>query len=337
MRSCPSARQPERCVSRPDTCAAVIREFSQGWAEMDEVRRALEARLGRTISNREEDHVALNTRSAKQAVDPIALQKQWLTRADRVGLDIGSCFNRADRALVFETLPDELQRVMFADLVDPADGLCSQSNTFRRSDVMRAIVDWSIIAEDGRRMKVVVPPAEVERQAARFCASALIVEIDDTARVIRRRDRALVRDSQAEPTFTTIELLDVQSRIISIVGGEIGNDCGTVDPELIDAAVASADRFSDEQEELVRTWLTSGDRVQCAVGRAGTGKTTTMRFRRPGVDRGGVSGARRNGQGRGRSSVGRRGPDRGRHRRHAARSIRQRHPRPRFAHGAHRR
>ncbi len=25
------------------------------------------------------------------------------------------------------------------------------------------------------------------------------------------------------------------------------------------------------------TWLTSGDRVQCAVGRAGTGKTTTMR------------------------------------------------------------
>jgi len=53
----------------------VIQELTQRWAEMDEVRSALEARLGRTISNREEDHVALNTRSAKQATDPIELRK----------------------------------------------------------------------------------------------------------------------------------------------------------------------------------------------------------------------------------------------------------------------
>jgi hypothetical protein len=36
--------------------------------------------------------------------------------------------------------------------------------------------------------------------------------------------------------------------------------------------------LSVEQADLVRSWLTSGDRVQCAVGRAGTGKTTTMRI-----------------------------------------------------------
>ncbi len=45
-----------------------IQEFSQRRAEMDEVRRALEARLGRTISNREEDHVALE-HSIRQAGD----------------------------------------------------------------------------------------------------------------------------------------------------------------------------------------------------------------------------------------------------------------------------
>jgi hypothetical protein len=256
---------------------AVIHEFSQRRAEMDEVRSALEARLGRTISNREEDHVALNTRSAKQATDPIVLQKEWLTRADRVGLDIGSCFDRADRALAFETLPEELQRALFADLIDPSDGLCSQTNTFRRSDVMRAVVDWSIIAEDGRRRKVVMPSAEVERQSARFCAWAQIVEIDDTVTVIRRSDGVPEHGGQGEPTFTTIELLEVQSRIISIVGDGIRSSRATVDPACIGAAIASVDRFSDEQEQLVKAWLTSGDRVQCAVGRAGTGKTTTMR------------------------------------------------------------
>ena len=255
----------------------VIREFSQRRAEMDEVRRALEDRLGRTISNREEDHVALNTRSDKQGVDPIALREEWLTRADRVGLDIGSCFDRADRALAFETLPDEVQDTMFADLVDPAEGLCARSNTFGRADVMRAISDWSVVDDARRRRKVIVPPAEVERLTARFCATDLVVEIDDATGVIRGRDGQVVRDGQGEPTFTTMELLDVQSRIVTVVGAGASADAGTVDRPIIDAAIASAGQLSGEQEQLVTGWLTSGDRVQCAVGRAGTGKTTTMR------------------------------------------------------------
>jgi hypothetical protein len=44
----------------------------------------------------------------------------------------------------------------------------------------------------------------------------------------------------------------------------------------VEDTIVSADRLSVEQADLVRAWLTSGDRVQCAVGRAGTGKTTTM-------------------------------------------------------------
>ena len=35
--------------------------------------------------------------------------------------------------------------------------------------------------------------------------------------------------------------------------------------------------LSDEQRDLVTAWCTSGHRVQAAVGRAGTGKTTAMR------------------------------------------------------------
>ena len=50
------------------------------------------------LASRGRAPIALSTRADKQAVDPIALRKEWLSRADRVGLDVGSCFDRADRA-----------------------------------------------------------------------------------------------------------------------------------------------------------------------------------------------------------------------------------------------
>jgi conjugative relaxase-like TrwC/TraI family protein len=256
---------------------AAIREFSTRRTEMNEVRKALEERLGRTITSHEVDHVALNTRQAKQAVDPHDLRNGWLTRADRVGLDIESCFDRADRAIAHEVLPDDLRGRLFDDLVDPTTGLCSESNTFGRSDVMRAIADWSIVDENGDGIKVLVPPAEVERLAARFCGTDRVVEMGTASSVIRRRDGAVVSDGQDEPVFTTMELLGVEEDIVSAVEAGLAEGLGTVDPELVEDAIGSAEMLSLEQADLVRKWLTSGDRVQCAIGRAGTGKTTTMR------------------------------------------------------------
>lgn len=256
---------------------SAIREFSTRRSEMDEVRTALEERLGRRISHHEEDNVALSTRSAKQAVDPDDLRKEWLARADRVGLDIGSCFDRTDRAIAHDVLPDDLLSQLFEDLVDPDTGLCAESNTFGRGDVMRAIADWSIVSDNGDRVKVLVPPTEVERLSAQFCATDRVVQMDTATSVIRRRDGAVVSDGQDEPVFTTVELLGVEEGIVSAVKAGIGVGLGTADPEVVEDAIGSADRLSVEQADLVRNWLTSGDRVQCAVGRAGTGKTTTMR------------------------------------------------------------
>jgi len=130
---------------------AVIREFSQRRSEMDEVRKALEERFGRRVTHLEENTIAKSTRSPKQAVDPIGLRKDWSTRADRVGLDIGSCFDRADRAVAHAILPDDLRGWLFDDLVDPAVGLCAESTTFGRAEVMRSIADWSIINDAGTR------------------------------------------------------------------------------------------------------------------------------------------------------------------------------------------
>ncbi len=60
-------RRPEGIWEVAGVDGAAIREFSQRRNEMDEVRKALEERLGRTIAHHEEDTVAVSTRPDKVA------------------------------------------------------------------------------------------------------------------------------------------------------------------------------------------------------------------------------------------------------------------------------
>jgi hypothetical protein len=53
------------------------------------------------------------TCAARTPVDPIGLKNEWLTRADRVGLDIDACFDRATRSVAYERLPAEPERPLF--------------------------------------------------------------------------------------------------------------------------------------------------------------------------------------------------------------------------------
>ena len=252
-----------------------IREFSTRHGDIDEVRRALAERLGRDVTPDERNRIALSTRANKQPVDPNDLREQWLTRADRVGLDIGSCFGRADRAIAHDVLPNDLERRLFDDLVHPHDGLCAASNTFTESDVIRAIADWSLVTADGDRVKVLVPPGEVERLAARFCAIDRVVELTLSTNP-DHSNRLHPGGAHDQPTFTTVELLEVEEGIEAAVRAGIAGSVGSVGPEIVEDTIATAHVLSVEQADLVRNWLTSGDRVQCAVGRAGSGKTTTM-------------------------------------------------------------
>lgn len=270
-------RRPEGIWEVAGVDRAAIREFSQRRNEMDEVRKALEERLGRAISHHEEDTVAVSTRADKVASDPATLRASWRDRADRVGLDTELCFDRADRALAFDALPAELQERLFCDLVDAEEGLCARANTFGSGDVMREIADWSIRDTSGVARKVLLPPREVERLTARFCATSLVFEIEATTGTLRRRDQTTISDGQVAPTFTTVELLGVQHRIMEIIDGGLGAGFAQVPAAITDRAIGEATHLSGEQAGLVATWLTSGDRVQCAIGRAGTGKTTTMR------------------------------------------------------------
>jgi len=77
--------------------------------------------------------------------------------------------------------------------------------------------------------------------------------------------------------YTTVELLEVEADILAVHRRGRHAGAGIVPVGVLDATVAADPRLSDEQVRLVRAWCTSGHRVQAAVGRAGTGKTTTMR------------------------------------------------------------
>ncbi len=259
-------------------CERAISEFSRRRNEIDEVKAAIADRLGRPLSHDEGHTVAMTTRDAKQAVDPGELRTDWTQRATAVGLRIGDCFDRrVDRAIAHGTLPERLVTRLHEDLVHPASGLCACTSTFDRGDVITAVANWAI-DDGGHRRKVLLPPVEIERLTDDFLATAHVAEVA-TDGFFRRRDGSALHDGQDEAVFTTTELLQVQAEIQTRYNNGLLLNQGVVSPEHLQHLTDNVDgvMLSDEQRDLVTAWCTSGQRVQAAVGRAGTGKTTAMR------------------------------------------------------------
>lgn len=88
-------------------------------------------------------------------------------------------------------------------------------------------------------------------------------------RAIAGRDR--------QELFTTAEMLRVQERVLDRFGAGRSAGVATVSTDVVEAALEADQLLSGEQRALVRALCTSGHRVQCAIGRAGAGKTTAMR------------------------------------------------------------
>jgi hypothetical protein len=256
-----------------------IAEFSSRHNEIREISDALEARLGRPITAVEDQRIWADTRDDKHAVDPIWLRQAWRDRADRVGFDVTACFDRADRAIAYDTLPPDLGERLFADLVDPDRGVCAAVDRFDRGDVIGAIADWSVVDLNGRPRKVLLPPHQVEALTDRFLASEHVIALaPELGRgIIRRGDGRVVDDGQLQRCFSTTEMLQTQQRLLAgwRQGRNIGR--GIVADETIDTVLGDHPELSPEQHALVRSWCRSGHLAQGAIGRAGTGKTTTMR------------------------------------------------------------
>jgi len=247
----------------------VVREFSRRRNEIEDALAELEEAIGRRSTLDEVQAIVASTRPAKEEVDPSRLVAGWWERARRLGLDpdaLGRCTGHGP----LPAPPDFDREAVFADLTSPDRGLCAGSSIFTRSDALSALANAPVASPDGTMQPLLVPAADLERFADEFLASDHVVEL--LAKNLPTSSR-LAR----EPIFTTPEILGVQHRILDRYRDGLGTGAATVAPEAIDQVLGGEPGMVDEQRDLARRFCTSGNRVQCAIGRAGAGKTTTMR------------------------------------------------------------
>lgn len=238
----------------------VLREFSQRRNEIEDAIAELEAEIGRRSSLDEVQAVITGSRPAKEDVDPSTLVDGWWARARQRGLTpaaLGACTGRAPRS----ELP--VAEELFARLASPHEGVCAGHSLFTRSDVLTTLADL-----DHGGQPLPIDAATAEHLADEFLASELVVQLDTSD-----AGGFLARDQ----VFTTREILDVQQWITRWFELGLHSNAARLAPDAIDAAIGSHPHLIDEQRDLVRSLCGSGHRIQCAIGRAGAGKTSTMK------------------------------------------------------------
>jgi conjugative relaxase-like TrwC/TraI family protein len=238
----------------------VLGEFSRRRNEIEDAVAELEAEIGRRSSLDEVQAVITGSRPAKKDVDPSTLVDGWWERARQRGLTpeaLRACSGRAPE----RALPDHEH--LFERLASPHDGVCAGHSLFTRSDVLTALADL-----EHADQPLAFDAVTADRLADEFLASDHVVQLDTN-----EAGGALARVD----VFTTREILDVQRKITRWFDHGLGAGAAKVSAEAIDTAIAAHPQLIDEQQELVRSLCGSGHRLQCAIGRAGAGKTSTMR------------------------------------------------------------
>lgn len=246
---------------------AVVREFSRRRGEIDDAVAELEEAIGRTKTVEELQSIVLATRPAKEDADPAALVAAWWARAEVLGLN-------PDQLKACSGHPAVAQRIdenwIFEQLVSPDDGLCADSSMFTRSDVLVALADLAVPCETGAPQPLLLPATAMERLTDTFLASTHAVAlVVDAERSDSEQPRGAV--------YSTPEILAVQQRILDRY--RQGRDAGAamVATHSLNAIVRAASWLTPEQRGFIRSLCDSGDRIQCAIGRAGSGKTSTLR------------------------------------------------------------
>jgi conjugative relaxase-like TrwC/TraI family protein len=193
---------------------------------------------------------ALATREAKEQVDLPRLRAEWQSRAAEHGLG-----RRELRALAGQ--PQLARAIDLADVAEQSlgrDGLTAKQTTFTMPELVRAVAGG---IRHGATADDVV-------EAAEKLATLPGVELVESEQAPGRPAR-----------FTTCELLEVERDALELA--LVGRDVGA--PRAAPGGVPIQERagLTYEQRVLVREACMSGDRVVCAVGVAGSGKTSALR------------------------------------------------------------
>jgi conjugative relaxase-like TrwC/TraI family protein len=194
---------------------------------------------------------ALATRPAKPATIEPGVQRQvWQDRAAAIGC------NRPDLAAVVgpgREVADVDTTKLAARLVGPA-GLTARRSSFDLRAVIEAVCAAAPDGIDATRLAVL---------AGEVLADPGFTPTGSPGRL-------------AGPTWTTVELVDVETRLLQNVArrrDEIAAVCATVH---VDRAIEARPGLAAEQKMMVRTLCGGGAGVDVVVGPAGTGKTYAL-------------------------------------------------------------
>jgi conjugative relaxase-like TrwC/TraI family protein len=243
----------------------VLREFSRRAGDIDDAIAELEQAIGRITTIGELRDVAARTRPAKQQADASALLTDWRQRAQQLGFaaeHLAGCLNRG-------TIPPEPPAAVIHARVTGPGGICEERSVFTRDDLLVFLVDLPIPSTDGEQ-PVLVTAARLEELADDYLRSRHVVELHP-------EDASARRVGGGERIFTTRQVLERQARIVRRYEAGRTANAAVVSDVTLDAVLLRHPHLVDEQRELVRALCTSGMRTQCAVGRPGAGKTSSMR------------------------------------------------------------
>ncbi|HNH39678.1 MAG TPA: MobF family relaxase, partial [Microthrixaceae bacterium] len=245
---------------------AVVSEFSKRRNEIDDALAELETEIGRGAHPGEVEHIVLRTRPAKNHTPADKLIADWRARAERAGLTSDDLDRLAPPIREPDTQRDSqpdsqrdrtetVYRLLAAD-----DGICAGGSVFARADAIAAVANVGVPDPDGVAQPLLGGATQVLELTDGFLASGHVVALTDGD----------------EPLFTTRAMLEMQNRIAARF--RAGRHEGThhVTDHHLATALAGHPHLTGEQRDLVRSWCQSGHRFQPAIGRAGTGKTTTV-------------------------------------------------------------
>jgi conjugative relaxase-like TrwC/TraI family protein len=244
---------------------AVLRSMSTRSAEIGN----LVAELGNNTSAARQV-AAYQTRAAKQAVPAAELRASWLARLAAEGFGPGkarACLGVVDAPAPVEPADRARLAVELGSLVTE-DAAC-----FDRRDVIRHVADWA-----GDRLTA----HDVSTLADEWLASEHVVRIGrgrswrPAKDAIQRADGRRIRALTGAPLYTTLEMLELENRARSALEAGVAVGAGAVPADIVDEVLADYPTIGHDQAELVRAITGSGDRIQAAVGPAGTGKTFAL-------------------------------------------------------------
>lgn len=238
----------------------MLREFSQRANEIEDALRELEEIIGRGASPGEIDLIKTTTRPNKTHVPLDELLAGWRQRAQALGFDpnqLAACVHGPNE-------PSEPDVDAVYEALAAPEGICANLSVFNRGDVLAALVNLPVPQDDGDDAQPIIVSSErLEQLADGFLASRWVEQLS-------------AGTDHAPARYSTREMLAVQGRTVTHYRRGRRSGAGLVPPDAIAAAIVQHPQLTGEQRALVRTFCTSGHKIQCAIGHPGAGKTTAM-------------------------------------------------------------